>query len=109
VKLPAEEDHAVVADLRTLAEVATRLAKNLEDCLADLAKSEPAGVSGEPAVKLDPDALLDVKALTKLLLANDRTVRRWRQMPGFPKPLKLDGPLRWRRSDIEQWLARRPK
>jgi predicted DNA-binding transcriptional regulator AlpA len=101
-------DHAVLAaHLDDLARIAQTVAEDLRNCLAASAQSEPhATVESRP----DADGLLDIAAMTKLLVVNSRTLRRWRQMPGFPRPLKLDGPLRWRRSEIETWLARgKPK
>ena len=33
-----------------------------------------------------------------------RTLRRWRHEKRIPAPLKLKGPLRWRRTEVEAWL-----
>ena len=95
---------AVAAHLDDLARVAQAVAEDLRNGLAYLPNQEPYA-----GVKPDADGLLTAKALSKLLLANARTVRRWRQEPGFPKPLRMRGPLRWRRADIEKWIAGRAK
>lgn len=107
---PVQVDPAeLAAHLEDLARIAQTVAQDLRNGLAVIAESGPAGARGEPAVSAVPNCLLDVKALTGLLLANERTIRRWRQMPGFPKPIRKDGPLRWRRSAIEAWLERKPR
>ncbi|NQV29236.1 MAG: helix-turn-helix domain-containing protein [Rhodopirellula sp.] len=49
--------------------------------------------------------LLDVEAVAKLLSCSTRTVRRMADSGQMPRPLKVASLVRWRRSDIEQWLA----
>ena len=83
---------ALVADLRLLAEVAARLAGNLESGLAYLGRGE-AGCGqdgtpetvGEPKVnRRDPDSLLDAEELASLLGVDSRTLRRWRAAGSCP-------------------------
>jgi predicted DNA-binding transcriptional regulator AlpA len=68
----------------------------------------------KPALELaTPRApeLLSKKALAFFLGVSPWTVDRWRQVdPGFPAPLWMsDTSPRWWRSEIEQWLASRPR
>ena len=96
-------DPALAADLRLLSEVVGRLARHLEDGLADLGGSAPhATVPTQPVA--GPDALMDAKQVAALFGVGVRTLRRWRHEKRIPAPLKLKGPLRWRRSDVERWL-----
>ena len=96
----------MAADLRLLSEVAGRLARHLEDGLADLGAGEPhAGVS-QPSMA-SHGALLDAEQMAELLRIDVRTLRRWRHEGKAPRPLKGKGPLRWRRADVERWLAER--
>ncbi len=106
----------VAADLRLLAEVAARLAGNLESGLALLggpeAPVEQDGSprpGGEPKVNHDPDSLLDAEALASLLGVDQRTLRRWRAEGHCPAPLKRvgKGRPRWTRAAVTRWLARR--
>jgi predicted DNA-binding transcriptional regulator AlpA len=92
---------ALAADLRLLAEVATRLAGNLETRLADLAQSRPAGTSGEPAVKPD---LMTAQEVADALRLDIRTLRRKRKEGKAPKPLRGKGPLRWSRPTVQSWI-----
>lgn len=106
---------ALAADLRLLAEVAARLAGNLESSLASLGRGEAGcgrdgnpGATGEPAVNL-PDGLLDAEALSGLLGIDARTLRRWRAEGRCPAPLKRvgRGRPRWSRAAVARWIARR--
>jgi excisionase family DNA binding protein len=57
--------------------------------------------------------LLDVRAVARLLDCSVRHVYRLADGGRMPPPLKLGALVRWRRSDIEQWLTagapRRPQ
>src|SRR5262245_23185346 len=59
----------------------------------------------------DPLALLSKKQLAELLSIDPWTVDRWRKSdPTFPPPVWLSNTTpRWRRADIERWLATRKK
>lgn len=50
-------------------------------------------------------ALLDVQAVASMLNCSTRHVRRLADAGRMPSPLKLGALLRWRRADIEAWLA----
>lgn len=49
--------------------------------------------------------LLDVERVAEMLAVSTRTVRRMADSGQMPRPLKVASLIRWRRSDIEQWLA----
>ena len=49
--------------------------------------------------------LLDVEAVALTLAVSTRTVRRLADSGQMPRPLKVASLIRWRRTDIEQWLA----
>ncbi len=50
-------------------------------------------------------ALLTVDDVAELLSVSPRTVRRMADSGAMPRPLKLASLVRWRRSDIDRWLA----
>jgi predicted DNA-binding transcriptional regulator AlpA len=96
-------DPALAVDLRLLSEVAGRLARHLEDGLADLSGGEPhATVPTQPPAR--PDVLLSARDVAEVFGIGIRTLRRWRHEGRAPRPLKGKGPLRWRRADIDRWL-----
>ena len=70
--------------------------------LADMRGAE-AHVTGDAAESAD--FMLTPETLAYFLHVSLRTARRWRNEPGFPAPLRLGTVSRWRRSDIEQWIA----
>ena len=49
--------------------------------------------------------LLDKRALAALLACSTRHVDRLADAGRMPAPLKLGALVRWRRQDIEDWLA----
>ena len=49
--------------------------------------------------------LLDVKEVAKLLGCSPRHVYRLSDSARMPPPLKIGALARWRRSDVEQWVA----
>ena len=58
-----------------------------------------------PAVTPAPAALLDVGAVAELLACSPQHVRRLADAGRMPRPLKLGALLRWRRADLDDWLA----
>jgi excisionase family DNA binding protein len=60
-----------------------------------------------PQSALDVSAapLLDVKAVALLLDCSTRHVRRLADYGQLPPPVKLGALVRWRRSDIDTWIA----
>jgi len=64
----------------------------------------------EPTPPADPPAseLLTVKEISAWLNIDTRTVYRWNSAGRFPPPLRCGLRWsRWRRSDVEDWLAGR--
>ena len=55
-----------------------------------------------PAVE---PALLDVRAVGRMLDCSWRHVYRMSDGGRMPRPIKLGSLVRWRRSDLDQWLA----
>lgn len=53
-----------------------------------------------------PSALLDTKAVADFIGASARTVTRLAQSGRMPRPFKVGALTRWRRSDLEDWVAR---
>ncbi len=52
------------------------------------------------------ELLVDEKWLQMALCVSRATVMRWRDNGTLPSPVRLPGRmLRWRRSDIEAWVA----
>lgn len=52
-----------------------------------------------------PTALLDVRAVAQLCCCSTRTVYRLADAGRLPKPVKLNALVRWRRAEIDDWLA----
>jgi excisionase family DNA binding protein len=50
-------------------------------------------------------ALLDVRAVAQLLGCSARHVYRLADAAKMPSPVKLGTLVRWRRSDLDDWLA----
>jgi excisionase family DNA binding protein len=53
----------------------------------------------------DPAALLDVQAVAALLHCSSRHVYRLADAGRMPSPVKLGALVRWRRQDLDNWLA----
>lgn len=60
--------------------------------------------AGDPPAGATP-ALLDVQAVAALLDCSTRHVRRLADGGRMPPPVKLGCLLRWRRADLDDWLA----
>lgn len=50
-------------------------------------------------------ALLDVQAVAQLLDCSARHVYRLADAGRMPRPVKLGALVRWRRADLDAWLA----
>jgi excisionase family DNA binding protein len=50
-------------------------------------------------------ALLDVKAVAALLGCSTRHVYRLTDAGRMPAPVRLGALIRWRRAEIEEWIA----
>ncbi len=64
---------------------------------------------GAPAVELIADELaallVDVKGVARICDCSTPHVRRLADAGRMPPPLRLGGLLRWRKTDIESWIA----
>ncbi len=49
---------------------------------------------------------LTTKAVAAYFQVSVRTIRRWQRGGHLPAPLQIGGSLRWRASDIHEWLMR---
>lgn len=49
--------------------------------------------------------LLDVRQVASMVNASPRTVMRFSDAGRMPRPVKLGSLVRWRRADIEAWIA----
>jgi excisionase family DNA binding protein len=55
-------------------------------------------------ITVDSLAALNVKQLAQILSLSGRSIYRLVDAGKLPQPLHIGGAVRWRRSDIEQWL-----
>lgn len=54
----------------------------------------------------DPLELIDTQQFCKLLRVSQRSLERWLSSGKLPQPVALPGRVRrWRRQDIERWMA----
>jgi len=111
-----------VADL--LEEAAKEIRNFVGSCRGDLdpldgPEAECRSAAREPALREDPpmptnaittaSVLLTQDQLADLLQVGARTLRRMRndQAAKFPAPVRRARVLRWRRADVEAWVAER--
>lgn len=59
--------------------------------------------NAQKPVETTPE-LLDVNAIAALLGASSRTVRRLADSGRMPRPVSLGRVIRWRRTEIEEWI-----
>lgn len=50
-------------------------------------------------------ALMDVDEVARDLGIGVRTLQRLKQLGQVPAPIKVGGQVRWRRADVEAWIA----
>ena len=76
------------------------------DILADSGLAEEADdVAADRKQGEEGCLLLDIRDLSLLLGASDRTLWRLLKNHQLPEPIKLGGSTRWRRTDIDNWIA----
>lgn len=61
--------------------------------------------SSDRAQPRDRAEVLDVKAVADLLTCSTRHVFRMARYGQMPPPIKLGSLARWRRAEIDKWLA----
>lgn len=54
-----------------------------------------------------PSPMITVGQVAVMLACSAKTVYRLTDRGAIPKPIRLGGMIRWRRTDIEQWIADR--
>jgi predicted DNA-binding transcriptional regulator AlpA len=108
---PEQSLAVVLADLVT---VGKRLVEVSESCLALMGESDaecrpsPRGPDSRADAQMpSPSLLLTRDETIAVLRIGDRTFSRLRSDPAqkFPAPVR-GRPLRWRRSDLDAWIAR---
>jgi excisionase family DNA binding protein len=52
-------------------------------------------------------ALLTIDDLAEMLRVSTRTLRTWRHEGELPPAITIGGALRWRRADVDAWLAKK--
>ena len=55
------------------------------------------------------DTLLKLSEVEQIVRLHRSTIYRLMRQGRFPLPLKLSRAVRWRRSELEQWLEERPR
>ncbi len=60
---------------------------------------------GQSVAVAPPAALLGIKAVADLLDCSVRHVHRLRDGGKMPQPVRLGSLIKWRRSEIEEWVA----
>ncbi|WP_442483397.1 helix-turn-helix transcriptional regulator [Aeoliella sp. SH292] len=49
--------------------------------------------------------LLTIEEASQLLRISVRKIQRMKSLGRFPKEIRIGGSVRWRRHDVEQWIA----
>lgn len=49
--------------------------------------------------------LLTAREVARMIGAGERSVWRWSQSGRMPRPVRIGAAVRFRRADIEQWIA----
>lgn len=52
-----------------------------------------------------PSLLLTIDDVAHLVRMSIRQIQRWKSAGWFPQELNIGGNVRWRRADIEAWVA----
>lgn len=63
------------------------------------------GQAGSRASSTQGIVLLDVIEVAKLMTCSTRHVRRLTDRGAMPAPVRIGALVRWRRTDIEEWIA----
>lgn len=88
----------VASSKEALAHVAPR-EQGQTTCVVQSNRVAPAPNSASPSL------LVNQRELALLLSSSPRSIQRMRHEGLLPPPVKLAGRPRWRRADIERWLA----
>lgn len=52
------------------------------------------------------DSLLDYHAVSQAVGVTPQTIRRWWHNGAFPRPARVGGVCRWKRSVVSAWMSR---
>jgi predicted DNA-binding transcriptional regulator AlpA len=118
--IPRERLEALEADLRAALAGVQILLGSSGSCLAGMREQSVHASPGKrddapgstmiDAPQTSPQPLLlSPTGVAELLGCNPRTLRRWRQQRGFPRPISMGRSGRWRRAEIERWLEERSR
>lgn len=85
----------------TVDELVEIVARGVRDALEaqDAIDSRRADLAAEELTLVDVMALCHVR--------QRKTIYRWRRELGFPAPRKFGNGVRWRRADVDAWIASR--
>jgi excisionase family DNA binding protein len=61
-------------------------------------------IANEHELKL-PKLLLTTREVAELLGAGERSVWRWSRSGAMPAPVRINGAVRFRRSEVEEWIV----
>lgn len=73
--------------------------------VAPIMESQPVTTATLPPDEAAAPALLDVRAVAQLLDCSTRHVYRLADAGRMPAPVRLGSLVRWRRADLDAWLA----
>jgi excisionase family DNA binding protein len=98
----AAPEGATQAPWERLAELHAELCR----CYGDLARQAQNQVAaGSEQSDITRVKLLTASDLAERLSVDVRTIRRWRTDGRLPGALEVGGCIRWRREDIDAWIA----
>jgi prophage regulatory protein len=61
-------------------------------------------LAGRDRAPVEP-ALLNVRAVAEMICCAPRTIYRLADAGQLPQPVRVGGLVRWRRADVNDWLA----
>jgi excisionase family DNA binding protein len=104
IQFSDESDHEVLVGL-----LAKAIQQATAEPLALLVSTLRAGADPQPEKEVPkpaetPAELLDVNAVATQLGASSRTVRRLVDCGKMPRPISLGRAVRWRRTEVEEWI-----
>lgn len=103
--LEVDRLRSMAEHLEAAAALARKVAESLEDRLATSAQTSPYALVTKTNETTHANDLLDAHELAATLKVDVRTARRWSHEQRIPEAMRICGVLRWRRADIDAWLA----
>ena len=101
--------HDVQRDLARLASLHREQASVLDSLAANLAEALAVLAAPRPVVSMvkQPTEFLTAAEFAALLRVDQRTLRALRHAGDVPAPIMIGTRPRWRRADVDAWLAER--